>query len=225
MQTHTLRRFLCLILVLIMEWTRFGTNMINTFSAQIHFLIDQPLSRGSRSLAGLVSVIFYALLSTGCVTVSPPGKVAALSVSDVQQGETGSGALLRWGGTVVKVHNQAEVTVIEIVSRPLMRSGRPKHNDVTDGRFLAEVDGFLDPQIIKPGRDISVIGLVDRVDNGQIGEANYAFPVMSVSDHRVWKPLSEVNPYRPYSHYYFDDGYWRGWPHRRRSSIHGKLTF
>lgn len=179
------------------------------------------LSR-SKALLGLLAV---ALLASGCVSPSPVGEVANVSVLEMQQGNVDAGLPVRWGGTITAVKNKKDVTVLEIVSRPLQRSGRPKHNDQTDGRFLAEIKGFLDPQIVTAGRDISLVGTISRIEQGQVGEADYQFPVMSVFDYRFWKNASEIDKNNVYPYYYPHDRYWYDWPHRRRSYIHGEFRF
>jgi len=160
-------------------------------------------------------------LATACVTPAPPGDVVDVAVGDYKEGTAETGVPVRWGGTIASITNKPDVTIIEIVSRPLLRSGRPRHNDSTDGRFLAEVSGFVDPEIVKQGRDISVIGTVNRMQNGKVGEADYEYPVISVFKYQFWKEITE--PSRPYGYppYMMDDRYWHDWPYRRRALIHG----
>jgi len=182
---------------------------------------------GSVKLGQIRQFFVVGLLAglCACATPSPPGEVAAISVSQIQSGEAEKGAPVRWGGTVAKVHNKSDKTVLEVVSRPLLRTGRPKHNDSTDGRFFAEISGFLDPEIVKAGRDISVIGTVVRIDDGLVGEAEYRYPVLSVFDYRVWKKRSEINDAAAYPHFFVFDRPWHDWPYRRRSRVFGGARF
>ena len=48
--------------------------------------------------------------------------------------------MVRWGGAIASVENRRDETWIEIVERPL-------NTDKSAGRFLARVDGFLDPAV------------------------------------------------------------------------------
>ncbi len=182
---------------------------------------------GSRRCKAVTLTIsaFMALVLSACVSPSPSGEVSIASVQDIQQGNAETGLSLRWGGTIAKVHNKQDLTILEIVSRPLLRSGRPRHNDQTDGRFLAEVSGFLDPQIVSVGRDISVVGTVNRVEKGQVGEADYQYPVMTVFNYRIWEKLNELDPKHIYPHYRERDRFWHDWPYRRRSRVHGQIIF
>lgn len=160
-----------------------------------------------------------------CVSTLPEGDSAAITVSEVQMGKAEKGLPVRWGGTIAKIHNKPDVTILEIVSRPLLRSGRPKHNDATDGRFMAEISGFLDPEIVSAGRDISVIGTIEGLEDGAVGEAAYRYPLMKVFDYQFWKKQSEIDPRSSDPYYLFSDGYWRDWPNRRRSGFYGRLIF
>jgi len=174
----------------------------------------------------LMALALLSILVSACVSPSPSGEVAQASVLEVQQGTADTGLPLRWGGTITRVQNKQDLTILEIVSRPLLRSGRPRHNDKTDGRFLAEISGFIDPEIIGPGRDVSLVGTVVRVEKGQVGEADYQYPVMSVFNYRFWDELNEPDTYyRGYPYYYPHDRFWYDWPHRRRGRISGKLIY
>ncbi len=175
--------------------------------------------------AVLLFAVFAAFTTVSCVSPLPAGESVGVSVTEAQTGQAEKGLPVRWGGTIARIHNKADLTVLEIVSRPLLRSGRPKHNDTTDGRFMAEISGFLDPEIVSPGRDISVIGTLDRIQTGQVGEADYKYPVLSVFDYQFWKKQSEIDPYSNYPNYLFSDRYWREWPHRRRSGVNGLIVF
>lgn len=125
---------------------------------------------------------------------------------------------VRWGGTIAGVENRADATEVEVVSRPLARSGRPREVDRTEGRFLAVVPGFLDPTVYAEGRELTVAGPVVGVRGRPIGEYPYRFPVVQAEAHHLWAPLPEPLPapyyYSPfwYPHpFYGPPGCWR-WP-------------
>jgi len=126
--------------------------------------------------------------------------------------------IVRWGGTIASVMNRADgSTLLEIVSRPLYSGGRPIHDDRSEGRFLALLDGFLDPEIVTAGRDMTVLGRLTGKTTGKVGESDYAFPVVLISDYRFWKPVVTVSPrhfphwnrYPPFGH---SDPFRRDWP-------------
>ena len=108
---------------------------------------------------------------------------------------------MRWGGEIVSTRNLPDKTRIEIVSRSLDGGGRPRRTDRTEGRFVAYVDGFLDPVVYAKGREITVEGEVSGVESGRIGEYPYRFVVVRAASQRLWPrreaavPLPIPDPY------------------------------
>jgi len=123
------------------------------------------------------------------------------------------GREVRWGGTLVAVHNLPERTRLEIVARPLDREGRPRPVDRSPGRFLAEVAGFLDPAVYAEGRDITVRGRLAGVVHGRIGQHPYDYPLVRVEVHYLFPPRRRVAP-EPWPAWYDDPFFPYPWyPH------------
>ncbi len=90
-----------------------------------------------------------------------------------------------WGGVIVGLQNRPDYTRIEVVSYPLRRQ-EPLTERMTNGRFLLEVPGFLDPLDHRSGRRITARGPVVRTEAGRIGEVDYVFPVMDAREYHLW---------------------------------------
>ena len=178
--------------------------------------------------------IVWVVLASGCITPSPPGEVSALSVSAAQQSGLTGAPVVRWGGTITEVSNTDDGTVLQIVSRPLLGSGRPLRNDQTDGRFIAQFAQFLDPEIVKPGRDITVIGTLAGSESGVVGETSYIFPLVTADAYRYWA-VQPIIARSTHSYPYYnswDREFWHDWPykpyhhhHYQRAIIRGELRF
>ncbi len=186
--------------------------------------MEKSLSKCTVGLRYLAVVACLSVSVSGCVTPLPAGEVTGIAVSEIQAGTSELGQPVRWGGTVVNVQNKQDITVIEVVSRPLLASGRPARNDKTQGRFLAEVSGFLDPEILVEGRDITLTGVVKQLQDGTVGEANYSYPVLSVFKYHFWQQLTEKTanwgyPLRPWLDHPGSKSYGRYWPYHHRSSL------
>lgn len=93
-----------------------------------------------------------------------------------------------WGGVIVRVQNLPDHTRLEVVSYPL-RNQEPQAGRMTDGRFLLEVPGFLDPVDYRNGRRITARGTVERTEAGRIGEVDYLFPVLVASEVHLWPEI------------------------------------
>jgi hypothetical protein len=99
---------------------------------------------------------FAALLVLGgCATSRVPEAIRdpalpSPAVTEVQQRpETFIGQRVRWGGSILDVHNAREATRIEILARPLNGSGEPEDTARGLGRFIVELPGFKDPRSIR----------------------------------------------------------------------------
>jgi outer membrane lipoprotein len=108
------------------------------------------------------------------------------------------GSPVRWGGVIASVSNRAEDTLIEVVSRPLERSGRPRETDASQGRFLARVAGFLDPAVYQAGRELTVSGRVTGLEARLVGGHEYPYVRVEVELYHLW-PIREParEPYYP----------------------------
>ena len=178
-------------------------------------------------IAAILSCL--AILLIGCTTVpkaireAPPGNLDFAAV----QADTDAyvGKPVRWGGTILSIKNQPADTWIEILEQPLGAWGRPKPEDSSRGRFFSRFDGFIDPEVYRQGREITVVGTVQKTLNQRIGEHEYRYAVIDADEHYLWniRPLYEPYyfgkyPYfwhhRHYPHgFYFRHGPYFGYPY------------
>lgn len=140
--------------------------------------------------------VFAALLITGCSTIPEP--IATDNEQSLVSYQTASGDTqqvvgeqARWGGVIADVRNGEEHTVIEMVGFPLKRWGRPLLSDDSHGRFLALIDGFVDPEVYKQGRSLTVLGTVKESRSGKIDDYTYNYPVIEASGYYLWKEQKE----------------------------------
>lgn len=160
--------------------------------------VHESLYRSVRT-GRLVLGAVLALLLAGCATVVPPAIrepiAGAPSVSAVRgDSRAYGGRRVRWGGTIAALENRKNATWIEVVSRPLRKDGRPEDTDVTQGRFIAQIQGFLDPAVYAVGRDLTVTGTLSGTVRKNIGQYPYLFPAVTVSHYLLWEPLPAHQP-------------------------------
>jgi outer membrane lipoprotein len=146
----------------------------------------------------------------------PTPDVAVVAVQASPQQYTGT--TVRWGGTLLAVRNRAQVTELEILSRPLGFSGRPEDEGPGMGRFLAELAGFVDPASLPTDRLVTVAGTVTGAATRPVGDYPYAYPVVQVTHYRLWAPpVPEPYWHRyPLAYPWYPWGPWwyRPWPYR-----------
>ncbi|MBL1276014.1 MAG: Slp family lipoprotein [Ectothiorhodospiraceae bacterium] len=127
---------------------------------------------------------------------------------------------VRWGGRVISVENRADKTWLEIVAHPLHeRDARPGLSAQSTGRFLAVVDGFLEPlQFGASGqvgqasgtslREVTIVGKVQSLKTRQVGDFSYAYPVIKAEVMHIW-PARYFRG-RQYSTFDGYDPFWGG---------------
>ena len=144
----------------------------------------------------LVGLFF---MSGGCTTTKerPEGengyeKVAFSEI--LRSPEQYRGKVVQLGGVILDTLNEEKESTLEILEQPLGWRGRPKVGDVPGGRFLVVSDQFLDKAIYQPDREVTVVGEIIGSRAGQVGEAEYTYPILSLRDIRLWKRKSYSGP-------------------------------
>ncbi|MBU6249210.1 MAG: Slp family lipoprotein [Xanthomonadaceae bacterium] len=119
--------------------------------------------------------------STGTVAAATPAQVA-------QAPERYRNDEVIWGGRIVKVDVFSDHSEIELLAYPLDSSQRPRANDSGNGRFIAVARGYLEPLSYPAGALMTIDGKLDGTRAGKVGEADYVFPLVEVSQSHVWTP-------------------------------------
>lgn len=155
------------------------------------------------------------VLLAGCASIPAPLDVpVSAATADGASAQARTGDRVRWGGEVIEVETTADRSCFQLLSRPLDARARPRQVDGQHGRFLACRDGFYDPQVFQPGRELTVLGTVrgERATR-RVGEYDYTMPVVDAEVIYLWPPRIDyepiyVTPYPWWSPWYGP------WPHR-----------
>ncbi|HTZ39219.1 MAG TPA: Slp family lipoprotein [Syntrophales bacterium] len=118
------------------------------------------------------------------------------------------GTIVIWGGVIIETTNLKESTAIKVLQTALDIQERPMETDRSEGRFIVVVDRFLDPDIFKKGRQVTVGGEIAGKEIQPIGEIQYGYPVVRARELKLWE---QPVPYPPY---YYDPWYWGPYPWR-----------
>ena len=126
------------------------------------------------------------------------------------------GAVVIWGGQIIKTANTAAGSDIYVLGMPLNYQERPVDEQVSDGRFIARTNQYLDPALYTAGKYITVAGTLEGIEKYPVGEIKYPYPVVRIRELHLWKPeVTYIYPkwygWGPYD--YGWDPYWYGPPY------------
>jgi outer membrane lipoprotein len=125
----------------------------------------------------LILVLTAVVLMLGaCATGQMPEDRGPTPAQIVKSGT--ATAPVHWGGQIVRTENLRDRTQIEVLAFPLDGAGRAQTDRPPEGRFLVESPGFLEPHEYAPNRLIEVRGKLSGFRNGQVGEAEYRYPLV-----------------------------------------------
>ena len=141
------------------------------------------------AMTGLAACV---VLLAACATSPSPlqGEYTTLSPRDAATGDH-TGQVVRWGGRIVQTEPHDNSTCFEMISTELSAYGRPYWKDDADaGRFIACRQGFYDPAIFEPNREVTFTGRIEGYDQRMIGGFDYRFPRVAADVVYLW-PVRE----------------------------------
>lgn len=133
-------------------------------------------------LSGLFSLL------GACASVQPfPVPKTNPALAGVRSDITAhSGQTVTWGGVILRTEVRQNDSLVMVLAKPLDENGEPVATDKSYGRFLARFHGFRDPAIFAAGRELTVAGIIRGGESRKIGEYEYLYPLVAVSQYRLW---------------------------------------
>jgi outer membrane lipoprotein len=143
-----------------------------------HTLLRSAAATGLLALAACAPAPIYKPAPT---TVATAPNIVAQSPAQFTNAD------VIWGGRVVEVRNLTDRSEVEVVGYPLDSSQRPKlDNNGGWGRFIAVMPGYVESFNYPTGALITLTGRITGTRDGNIGQASYVFPTVSVAQSHVW---------------------------------------
>lgn len=142
----------------------------------------------------VISLALAALLVAGCAPVISREALRdvdrSLTVEMVRsRTDAYAGRKVAWGGIIIASENHEKTTEVEVLETSLSKTLYPYDADAdTKGRFIIEADGYLDTAIFRPGKKITVAGSVKTVVTRKIGKMDYAYPVITPIEIKLFEP-------------------------------------
>jgi len=114
------------------------------------------------------------------------------------------------GGVIIKTENKKDGTLLEIYQTELDYYGAPINTDVSQGRFLAMYEKFLDSEIYRDGRKVTVAGVVNGVEVKKLDEIDYHYPYLIIKEIHLWNE-EQFPEYRPPHDFFWGPWGWNPW--------------
>ncbi|MDE3067926.1 MAG: Slp family lipoprotein [Verrucomicrobiota bacterium] len=114
------------------------------------------------------------------------------------------GTVVIWGGRIIKTANDAKGGSVYILQLPLAHNEKPLAHALPLGRFIAGSKGFLDPELYKRGRLVTVAGTLVGLRTEPVQKVRYNYPVVAIQQIHIW-------PVEQRYFYYYPAWYWDGW--------------
>jgi outer membrane lipoprotein len=153
--------------------------------------VAAPPGGGYREAMRWLRLLLVAMLGAGCATAFPDEvmhgvntEVTADELRALPDAHKGTRVIL--GGEILTTQPRTGDTEVELLTRRLRGDDSPEHTDRSPGRVLLRAKDFLDPAVYAAGRRITVIGEVTGVQERQIGDVAYRYPVIAVERIRLW---------------------------------------
>ncbi|OGV41391.1 MAG: hypothetical protein A2X46_16310 [Lentisphaerae bacterium GWF2_57_35] len=139
----------------------------------------------------VLSAIFFL---TGCALLDIPPNLKARISKDIRfqdvlrDAEAFKGRTVMWGGQIVKVTHAKDGSYAEILQIPLTWEGSPTYSDASEGRYLVVFKQYLDAEVYRPRRKVTIVGeVLGRTDKPiQDDSVEYSYPLISGEYIRLW---------------------------------------
>lgn len=138
--------------------------------------------------------VAMALALGACASAPKPlqGQFSTLLPDEAAKREA-TGELVRWGGHIVSVETRSQSSCFEIVAAPLGSGGRPRNVDRSEGRFIACRAGFYEPEVFKPGREVTISGRIEAFETRKVGAYDYHYPLVAADVVYLWPEQRDVD--------------------------------
>jgi len=101
------------------------------------------------------------------------------------------GKTILLGGKIIETTPLPDRTRITVLQYPLSFRNKPSIDAGSEGRFIVEATGFLDPVVYSAGRQVTVAGILDGKEVLPLGEINYTYPVVASRELYLW-PIDDA---------------------------------
>ncbi len=135
----------------------------------------------------LTAALLLVLQACATAVFEPQSNQLSLTPDEVRADPDSAEGLVIWGGVIVSATNLADRTQLEVLAYPLDGQQRPLTRRKSLGRFLLQSPDYLETEDYTPGRAVTAIGNLQGLVKGEVGQATYHFPTLTISDVHLWR--------------------------------------
>jgi outer membrane lipoprotein len=154
------------------------------------------------------SILLPVLLTVACAVVSEQVRSEALSGVSfpalLDGVERYKGQTVVLGGYILETRHTDAGTVMEILQAPLGFGQEPAGRDRSQGRILLHDRRFLDPEVYRKDRLVTVAGKITGVAELNREDLHTRYLVLENRELYLWPELPDPYPY-------YDPWYYRPW--------------
>ncbi|RKZ86829.1 MAG: starvation-inducible protein [Gammaproteobacteria bacterium] len=96
------------------------------------------------------------------------------------------GQQVRWGGEIIKVSRDNNLSILEIKQFPLNRYGFPLTNVHSQGKFIARSDQLFDQEVYQEGLLITFSGMITSEIKETVKRKDNYLPIITITDSNLW---------------------------------------
>ncbi len=93
---------------------------------------------------------------------------------------------VRWGGVIIDVENEENLSLVQALFYPLNYLGRPQLDEPHGGRFVIKSTQFLDPVIYAKDKEITVVGTLNGSIERTVGKNVIQVPLLLSTVTHLW---------------------------------------
>ncbi|UCF94678.1 MAG: Slp family lipoprotein [Desulfobacterales bacterium] len=158
----------------------------------------------------IILLALMTLLTTSCSVVSQQIRSEAEPripfETLVREADRNQGRTVILGGYILETQNRDQTTEIKVLQAPLRFNDEPDSRDYSEGRFIIAHNGFLDPEIYKKDRKITVAGTVSGSSIEKVGNRQLEYLRIQDREIHLWPEYEHRYPY--YDPYWYYPYYW-----------------
>lgn len=151
----------------------------------------------------ILSTAVLGILLSACASIPEPLQGEYTTTEPQLASSLSQNQQIRWGGIIIAVNPEAASTCLEILGKPLNKQQRPLNQDGTIGRFIVCKNQFIDPEVIAEGREVTITGAIRHIEEREIGEYIYSYPIIDAGSIYLWPEREERVYYNTGGMYYW----------------------